>query len=123
MILKKKSNMNLEKMNNMEICGDNRFEIIKRAKEHLIKGTNIETSQKEMEVLDNFLFRCWQMGWLDMYDIKKEDTINTNIEIVDRKNSKRYNRRCMFDSNITSEQLRTLLYTNVDEIIKTYKGQ
>ena len=52
----------------MEICGDNRFEIIARAKKHLLDATNIDTSPKEMEVLDDFLFRCWQMGWLDRYD-------------------------------------------------------
>jgi hypothetical protein len=51
-----------------EICKDNRFEIIQRAKEHLIESTNIETSPKEMEVLDRFLFRCWQMGWLKQYE-------------------------------------------------------
>lgn len=51
-----------------EICGDNRFEIIAKAKESLLESTNIETSPKEMEVLDNFLFRCWQMGWLDKYE-------------------------------------------------------
>ena len=53
----------------MEImCGDNRFEIIAKAKAHLLEATNIDTSPKEMEVLDTFLFRCWQMGWLDKYD-------------------------------------------------------
>ena len=51
-----------------DICGDNRFEIIAKAKEALIESTNIEDSPKEMAVLDNFLFRCWQMGWLDKYD-------------------------------------------------------
>lgn len=51
-----------------EICGDNRFEMIERAKKHLLDATNIDTSPKEMEVLDDFLFRCWQMGWLDRYD-------------------------------------------------------
>ena len=50
-----------------EICGDNRFKIIRKAKADLIEKTNIETSQKEMEVINNFLFRCWQMGWLDKY--------------------------------------------------------
>ena len=45
------------------IC-DDRFEIISKAKKHIIEATNIEMSPKEMEVLDNFLFRCWQMGWL-----------------------------------------------------------
>ncbi len=55
----------------MEMCGDNRFEVIERAKEHLLDATNIETSEEEMTVLDNFLFRCWQMGWLDKYDERK----------------------------------------------------
>lgn len=56
----------------MDICGDNRFEIISRAKEALIDSTNIEDSTNEMAVLDNFLFRCWQMGWLDKYDTTKK---------------------------------------------------
>ena len=51
-----------------EICSDNRFEIIDAAKKDLLEGTNINTSPDEMQVLDNFLFRCWQMGWLDKYD-------------------------------------------------------
>ena len=51
----------------MDMCGDNRFEIIEAAKSDLINCTNIKTSPDEMEVLDSFLFRCWQMGWLDKY--------------------------------------------------------
>ena len=51
-----------------DICGDNRFTIIERAKEDILQSTNIESSKDEMKVLDNFLFRCWQMGWLDKYD-------------------------------------------------------
>lgn len=51
-----------------DVCGDNRFEIIEKAKTALIESTNIETSEDEMKVIDNFLFRCWQMGWLDKYD-------------------------------------------------------
>ena len=50
------------------ICGDNRFEIIAKAKEALIESTNIEDSPEEMAVLNDFLFRCWQMGWLDKYN-------------------------------------------------------
>ncbi len=49
-------------------CSDNRFEIIEIAKDALLCETNIETSPKEMECLDTFLYRCWQMGWLDIYD-------------------------------------------------------
>ena len=50
-----------------EVCSDNRFEVIAKAKRDLLKSTNIETAQDEMAVLDNILFRCWQMGWLDRY--------------------------------------------------------
>lgn len=52
------------------MAGDNRFEIIAKAKQAILEGTNIDTSEDEMKVLDNFLFRCWQMGWLDKYDDK-----------------------------------------------------
>lgn len=60
-----------------EVCGDNRFEIIEAAKKDLIESTNIEGSPKEMEVLDSFLFRCWQMGWLKKYEkpVKHLDSI------------------------------------------------
>lgn len=57
-------------MSGGDICGDNRFEIIERANEDLLENTNIHTSSDEMKVLDNFLFRCWQMGWLDKYNHK-----------------------------------------------------
>lgn len=50
-----------------EVCGDNRFEIIEVAKKDIIESTNIKSSPEEMKVLDNILFRCWQMGWLDKY--------------------------------------------------------
>ena len=53
-----------------DICGDNRFIIIKRAKEDIIKSTNVESRKDEMNDLDSFLFRCWQMGWLDKYNKK-----------------------------------------------------
>ena len=49
-------------------CGDNRFKIIEKAKEAILESTNIESSPEEMAVLDNFLFRCWQMGWLRKYE-------------------------------------------------------
>ena len=49
-------------------CGDNRLEIIQKAKEDLRESTNIDSSLDEMAVLDNILFRAWQMGWLDKYE-------------------------------------------------------
>lgn len=51
----------------MDTCGDNRFEIIQKAKDDILESTNIGYSQDEMKVLDSFLFRAWQMGWLDKY--------------------------------------------------------
>ena len=50
-------------------CGDNRFELIERAKQDILAKTNIESSPDEMKVLDNILFRAWQMGWLSKYDV------------------------------------------------------
>lgn len=50
-----------------EVCSDDRFKIIEKAKKDIIESTNISTSEEEMKVIDNFLFRCWQMGWLDKY--------------------------------------------------------
>lgn len=50
-------------------CGDNRFELIDKAKRDIIAKTNIESSPDEMKVLDSFLFRAWQMGWLGKYDV------------------------------------------------------
>ena len=58
-------------MDNM--CTDNRFELIEKYKKELIESTNIETSQDEMAVLDNLLFRFWQMGWLDRYEEKHNE--------------------------------------------------
>ena len=55
------------------ICGDNRLEIIERAKQHLLKSTNIESSPKEMQLIDRFLYRAWQMGWLKQYEEEEED--------------------------------------------------
>ena len=52
-------------MSVMDVCADNRFELIAKARDALLESTNIEDSPDEMAVLDNILFRCWQMGWLD----------------------------------------------------------
>lgn len=42
--------------------------IIEEAKKDLIEATNIESSSDEMKVLNDFLRRCWQMGWLKKYE-------------------------------------------------------
>ncbi len=48
-----------------DMCTDNRFKLIEKYKKALIDSTNIESAQDEMAVLDDLLFRFWQMGWLD----------------------------------------------------------
>ena len=48
-----------------DFCNDNRFELIEKYKKKLIEETNIESAPDEMKVLNNILFRFWQMGWLD----------------------------------------------------------
>lgn len=52
-----------------DLCNDNRFELIEKFKKKLIESTNIETSPEEMKVIDNILFRFWQMGWLDKLEL------------------------------------------------------
>lgn len=52
----------------MNIVDYSRPEIIKKAKKDLIESTNIKMSLDEMKVIDDFLFRCWQMGWLQKYE-------------------------------------------------------
>lgn len=63
---------NKEDMEEKKQCGDTRFRIIARAKEHLFQATNIAEDKKELEVLDSFLLRCWQMGWLKQYEDAEE---------------------------------------------------
>ena len=56
----------------MDSCSDNSFELINKYKRELIEKTNIETSPDEMRVIDNILFRFWQMGWLDTLEQTRE---------------------------------------------------
>ena len=67
---------NKEDMEEKKQCGDNRFRTIARAKEHLFQATNIAEDKKELEVLDSFLLRCWQMGWLRGYEDIEEKKLN-----------------------------------------------
>ena len=54
-----------------ECFTDDRFELISKYKQKLIEATNIESSPDEMAVIDNILFRFWQMGWLDKLEEEK----------------------------------------------------
>ena len=57
------------------ICTDDRFEVIAKYKAELLDKTNIETSAEEMAVIDNILFRMWQMGWLDRLEQPTVDAV------------------------------------------------
>ena len=81
-----------------ETCTDNRFEIIEKAKKHILEATNISTSPDEMKVLDNFLYRCWQMGWLKKYELR-DDGIHVDIYAV--KDGKRYDMKTSDIKDIT----------------------
>ena len=65
-------------MNNAELimCNDNRFELVAKYKAKLIESTNIGTSADEMAVIDNILFRMWQMGWLDRLEQPTVDAVS-----------------------------------------------
>lgn len=68
-----------------EICNDDRFEIIERAKADLLRCTNIDKSPEEMRVLDNILFRCWQMGWLGKHYLwhnYEQTRPEKNVEVI-----------------------------------------
>ena len=79
-----------------EVCSDNRFELIEKYKKRLTEATNIETSKDEMTVIDNVLFRCWQMGWLDKLEehSRQQAEIGSlrkeNFELKDGYFQKRY---------------------------------
>lgn len=75
----------------MNLCDDNRIITIEKAKQALIKGTNIEDSPEEMKVLDNILFRCWQMGWLDRYDPQMPSNTSNALEALDSVNATQSN--------------------------------
>ena len=57
------------------ICTDDRFEVIAKYKAKLLDKTNIETSADEMAVIDNILFRMWQIGWLDRLEQPTVDAV------------------------------------------------
>ena len=85
-----KENMeeNVNDRTNCAQCGDKRFEVIARAKADLLKSTNIERDEKEMAVIDNILFRCAQMGWLEKYEKEVEKMDLKPFELQKAKDGK-----------------------------------
>jgi hypothetical protein len=96
-----------------EVCNDNRFEIIEKAKKHLLEATNIEMSPDEMKVLDNFLFRCWQMGWLNGYTPMENGCY---MEFFAVKDNKRYNAKTVSLKDM-SRALTNGLMDSIEKIV------
>lgn len=119
-------------MDNM--CTDNRFELIEKYKKELIESTNIETSQDEMAVLDNLLFRFWQMGWLDRLEqperktgelsdyIKREDAIKAmaqylmDMALID--NPEASDRIKEWEGSIAAPVMSTVKAADVVEVVR-----
>ena len=97
-----------------EVCNDNRFEIIEKAKKHILESTNIDSSPDEMKVLDNFLFRCWQMGWLDKYNLIDDGVY---MELFAVKNGIKYSANIISMSEMST----TLVNGLMDGIENMYK--
>lgn len=95
-----------------EMCNDNRFELITRYKQKLIDGTNVETAKDEMVVLDNILFRFWQMGWLDKLEKYEEMATPYKNAIPEYEHSLRAEAVKEF-----AEQVKMAFYYEFDELI------
>ena len=63
-----------------QMCGDNRFELIDKIKEDIIRATNI--TKEETELLGNILVRLWQRHWL--IDSNKIEELQAKAEAYDR---------------------------------------
>ena len=103
-----------------EICTDNRFEIVTAYKKKLIEGTNIQASPEEMAVIDNILFRFWQMGWLPPIphgDLIDRDAARGSIKPWSPEDERS---ACTFDT------VKKLMHTMLDRaptIIKAEEGE
>ena len=63
-----------------QMCGDNRFELIDKIKEDIIRATNI--TKEETELLGNILVRLWQRHWL--IDSNKIEELQAKAAAYDR---------------------------------------
>ena len=107
-----------------EVCGDNRFELIKKYKERLVAATNIETAIDEMNVIDSILFRFWQMGWLDRLEA---DVVPRNeVEVIEeeRDRYKKYYFRHEYDkweAEIKQEGYKEI-FEEIKKLLDTYSS-
>lgn len=62
----------------VELCNDDRYVVIEKAKKQLLEQSKIKAGPNELAVLDAFLFKCWQFGWLDAYRKAKDEPNKEN---------------------------------------------
>lgn len=60
------------------IADCDRIFVIGKYRQRLIDSTNINESPEEMKVLNDLMFRLYQMGWLD--DLEKMEQIRSNLD-------------------------------------------
>ena len=109
-----------------DVCTDDRFEVIERVKQRLIKATNIESCPEEMAVIDNILFRFWQQGWLQLIDDGDNDMrycikyVNPRYPFLDNGNiNARYYRALKEE---TAESVLTIILSCGCKILSLYRG-
>ena len=101
-------------MEENNICEDNRFEIIEKAKKILVNATNIELSKKEIKVLTNILFRMWQVCLineekLEINKSQKENSIEETIKIIEEMiKSYKEADRCGLSNNDFKNEIKAL---------------
>ena len=103
----------------MNLCDDNRIITIEKAKQALIKGTNIEDSPEEMKVLDSFLLRCWQMGWLDRYAPTRH--LNAMPKVISERMAAGHGSNVPMQPNIPPMPSNTS--NALDALVDAYKGR
>ena len=103
----------------MNLCDDNRIITIEKAKQAMIKGTNIEDSPEEMKVLDSFLLRCWQMGWLDRYATTRH--FNAMPKVISERMAAGHGSNVPMQPNIPPMPSNTS--NALDALVDAYKGR
>lgn len=83
------------------------------AKAHYIAVNNVELSLEEMNKLQDFLHKCYQMGWLNRYK-PRERGMYAEFFVVD--NGVRYNAKEVRMSDITNTLI-TKIMDGFEEII------
>lgn len=103
-----------------ETCEDNRFKLVAKYRAKLFDGTNIEDRPEEMAVIDNVLFRCWQMGWLDQLEgsYNENEKLRGDVERMFNANVEKNDEIArLLDENTELRELAYLVaeYTSVDQ--------